>query len=80
MEGADELSDNLDAWEENTKNVFKGNINSELDAVLLNTIENYPQSIEPYLDMIEGQRMDLNKFRYKNFTEFFTKALLLNTS
>ena len=21
----DELSDNLDAWEENTKNVFKGN-------------------------------------------------------
>ena len=31
----DELSDNLDAWEENTKNVFKGNIQSELDSVLL---------------------------------------------
>jgi len=64
-----ELSDNLDEWEENTKNVFKGNIKSELDAVLLDTIEKYPQSIQPYLDMIDGQRMDLNKFRYKDFDE-----------
>ena len=65
----DELSDNLDTWEENTKNVFKGKIKSELDAVLFNTIEKYPQNIQPYLDMIEGQRMDLNKFRYKDFDE-----------
>ncbi len=65
----DELSDNLDEWEENTKNVFKGNIKSELDSVLLDTIEKYPQSIQPYLDMIDGQRMDLNKFRYKDFNE-----------
>jgi len=63
----DELSDNLDEWEENTKNVFKGKIKSELDSVLLDTIEKYPQSIQPYLDMIDGQRMDLNKFRYKDF-------------
>jgi len=65
----DELSDNLDEWEENTKNVFKGNIKSELDSVLLDTIEKYPQSIQPYLDMIDGQRMDLNKLRYKDFDE-----------
>ena len=65
----DELSDNLDEWEENTKNVFKGNIQSDLDAVLFDTIEKYPQSIDPYLDMIEGQRMDLSKFRYKSFSE-----------
>jgi len=65
----DELSDNLDEWEENTKNVFKGNIKSELDLVLLDTLEKYPQSIQPYLDMIDGQRMDLNKFRYKDFDE-----------
>ena len=65
----EELSDNLNQWEENTKNIFKGNIKSELDAVLVDTIEKYPQSIEPYLDMIEGQRMDLSKFRYKNFSE-----------
>ena len=65
----DELSDNLNEWEENTKNVFKGNIKSELDAVLFDTIEKYPQTIQPYLDMIDGQRMDLNKFRYKDFEE-----------
>ena len=53
----EELSDNLDEWEENTKNVFKGNIKSDLDSVLLDTIEKYPQSIQPYLDMIDGQRM-----------------------
>jgi len=65
----DELSDDLNAWEENTKNIFKGKIKSELDSVLLDTIEKYPQSIQPYLDMIDGQRMDLNKFRYKDFDE-----------
>ncbi|MDC2991031.1 phytoene synthase [Prochlorococcus sp. AH-736-F23] len=65
----EELSDNLDQWEENTKNIFKGNIKSDLDAVLLDTIEKYPQNIQPYLDMIDGQRMDLNKFRYKDFNE-----------
>ena len=65
----EELADNLHEWEENTKNIFKGNVKTELDAVLLDTIEKYPQSIEPYLDMIEGQRMDLNKFRYKTFAE-----------
>ena len=64
-----ELSDNLSAWEENTKNIFKGEIKSDLDAVMADTIEKYSQSIEPYLDMIEGQRMDLTKFRYKNFDE-----------
>ena len=34
-----------------------------------NLIEKYPQNIQPYLDMIDGQRMDLNKFRYKDFDE-----------
>ena len=65
----EELSDNLDSWEENIKDVFKGKITSDLDAVIADTIENFPQSIDPYLDMIEGQRMDLTKFRYKNFAE-----------
>jgi len=27
------------------------------------------KDIQPYLDMIDGQRMDLNKFRYKDFDE-----------
>jgi len=65
----EELSENLNSWEENTKNIFKGIVKTELDAVLVDTLEKYPQTIEPYLDMIAGQRMDLTKFRYKNFDE-----------
>ena len=65
----EELSDNLNSWEENTKNIFKGIVKTDLDAVLADTLEKYPQNIDPYLDMIAGQRMDLTKFRYKNFDE-----------
>ena len=36
----EELSDNLDSWEENIKDVFKGKITSDLDAVIADTIEN----------------------------------------
>ena len=64
-----ELSDSLNSWEENTKNIFKGIVKTDLDAVLSDTLEKYPQTIDPYLDMIAGQRMDLTKFRYKNFDE-----------
>ena len=64
-----ELSDRLDKWEERTKNIFKGTINDELDAVMADTLESFPQSINPYLDMIEGQRMDLNQHRYSTFKE-----------
>ena len=65
----EELSESLNSWEENTKNIFKGIVKTDLDAVLSDTLEKYPQTIEPYLDMIAGQRMDLTKFRYKNFDE-----------
>ena len=65
----EELSERLNSWEENTKNVFKGIVKTDLDAVLFDTLEKYPQTIDPYLDMIAGQRMDLTKFRYKNFDE-----------
>ena len=33
------------------------------------TLENFPQTITPYLDMIEGQRMDLNCHRYETFKD-----------
>ena len=65
----EELSESLNSWEENTKNIFKGIVRTDLDAVLSDTLEKYPQTIDPYLDMIAGQRMDLTKFRYKNFDE-----------
>ncbi len=64
-----ELSDRLDHWEERTKAIFSGQVIDELDAVMADTLQNFPQSIQPYLDMIEGQRMDLNKTRYSTFEE-----------
>ena len=64
-----ELSDRLDLWEDKTRAIFAGSINDDLDAVMADTLEKFPQSIQPYLDMIEGQRMDLEKHRYKTFKE-----------
>ncbi len=64
-----ELSDRLDQWEFKTREIFNGNLKDELDHVLADTIQKFPQSIQPYLDMIEGQRMDLEKTRYETFQE-----------
>ena len=36
---------------------------------MADTLERFPQSIQPYLDMIEGQRMDLNQHRYATFQQ-----------
>ena len=65
----EEMSDRLDKWEERTKDIFKGEVKDDLDSVMSDTIKKFPQSIEPYLDMIEGQRMDLDKTRYSTFKE-----------
>ena len=64
-----ELAERLDKWEDKTRAIFKGNIIDELDAVMIDTLENFPQTIKPYLDMIEGQRMDLNCHRYETFKD-----------
>ena len=67
-----ELARQLDLWEQNTRNLFEGKVHTDLDLVMVDTIERYQQPIEPYLDMIEGMRMDLNKMRYANFEELKT--------
>ena len=36
---------------------------------MVDTIERFPQDIQPYLDMIEGQRMDLTWTRYPRFED-----------
>ncbi len=64
-----ELSDRLDKWEERTRAIFDGQVQDGLGAVMADTISRYPQSIKPYLDMIEGQRMDLHRHRYATFEE-----------
>jgi len=65
----DELAARLDAWEQRTRELFAGKVCDGLDRVMADTLERYPQPIEPYLDMIEGQRMDLFNHRYASFAE-----------
>lgn len=65
----EELADRLDRWEERTRALFQGSVEDGLDLVMHDTLESYPQPLQPYLDMIEGQRMDLVKHRYGSFTE-----------
>jgi phytoene synthase len=65
----DELSARLDAWEARTRALFDGQVCDGLDLVMRDTLDRYPQPLQPYLDMIEGQRMDLNQHRYGSFAE-----------
>ena len=64
-----ELAERLDVWEQHTRALFAGEVRNGLDLVMRDTIERYPQPIQPYLDMIEGMRMDLAKHRYADFAE-----------
>ena len=64
-----ELAERLDRWEAKTRALFEGKVADDLDAVMVDTLERFPQSIQPYLDMIEGQRMDLTWTRYPTFKD-----------
>jgi phytoene synthase len=64
-----ELAERLDAWEQRTRALFAGQVRDGLDLVMANTLELYPQPLQPYLDMIQGMRMDLTKHRYSTFAE-----------
>ena len=63
----EELAERLDAWELRTRELFDGKVRDGLDRVMLDTLERYPQPLQPYLDMIEGMRMDLITHRYVDF-------------
>lgn len=65
----EELAERLDRWEEKTRALFEGRVEDDLDAVMVDTLERFPQGIQPYLDMIEGQRMDLTWTRYPRFED-----------
>ena len=65
----DELAARLDAWEERTRALFRGTVRDGLDRVMVDTLERYPQPLQPYLDMIEGMRMDLHQTRYGTFSD-----------
>lgn len=66
-----ELSERLDLWEARTRELFNGTVRDGLDRVMADVLERYPQPLMPYIEMIEGQRMDLAKHRYADFGELY---------
>jgi phytoene synthase len=65
----EQLAARLDHWEGRTRDLFGGVVRDGLDLVMRDTLERYPQPLQAYLDMIEGQRMDLRQHRYATFEE-----------
>ncbi|HEY9725445.1 MAG TPA: phytoene synthase [Chroococcales cyanobacterium] len=59
----------LDRWEKQLESVFAGEPMDDLDVALVDTLERYPMDIQPFRDMIAGQRMDLYRSRYETFEE-----------
>jgi len=59
----------LDQWELHTRSIFDGHAVNWLDQVMVDTLTRFNQPLQPYLDMIEGMRMDLTYSRYSTFEE-----------
>jgi 15-cis-phytoene synthase len=60
----------LDLWERQLEAMFKGTPTDNYDVALVDTIAKFPDlQIQPFRDMVAGQRMDLFKNRYESFEE-----------
>jgi len=62
-------SETLDKWEEQLESVFSGHPVDDPDVALVDTVERYGLDIQPFRDMIAGQRMDLVRDRYETFED-----------
>jgi phytoene synthase len=59
----------LDRWEENLESIFAGCPIADPDVALVDTLERFPIDIQPFRDMVAGQRMDLYRSRYESFED-----------
>jgi phytoene synthase len=59
----------LDRWEKQLESVFAGQPIDDSDVALADTLQRFPMDIQPFRDMIAGQRMDLYRSRYETFDE-----------
>lgn len=51
----------LDHWESQLESIFAGHPIEDVDVALVDTLERFTLDIQPFRDMIEGQRMDLHR-------------------
>ncbi len=61
--------DTLNKWERQLESNFAGIAVDDEDVALVHTLERFPLEIQPFRDMIDGQRMDLVRDRYQTFDE-----------
>ncbi|MGI0488997.1 15-cis-phytoene synthase CrtB [Pantanalinema rosaneae CENA516] len=59
----------LDLWERQLESIFAGHALEDADVALVDTLERFPIDIQPFRDMIAGQRMDLYRSRYATYED-----------
>nr|WP_290221713.1 phytoene synthase [Trichocoleus desertorum] len=68
-QAAQTTPETLDRWEQQLESVFAGHPLEDPDVALVDTLERFPQDIQPFRDMIAGQQMDLYRSRYETFED-----------
>ena len=61
----------LDLWEQQLESIFAGHPLENYDVALADTLQRFPMDIQPFRDMIAGQRMDLYRSRYETFEDLY---------
>lgn len=59
----------LDRWERNLESIFAGTPLADPDVALVEAVQRFNLDIQPFRDMITGQRMDLYRSRYSTYEE-----------
>jgi 15-cis-phytoene synthase len=61
----------LDLWEKQLESIFAGCPLDNYDVALVDTLHRFAIDIQPFRDMIAGQRMDLYRSRYETFEDLY---------
>jgi len=61
----------LNEWEEQLESIFTGYPVEKPDVALVDSLQRFPLDIQPFRDMIDGQRMDLKRNRYETFDDLY---------
>lgn len=68
-EAVNTTPETLDSWERDLESVFAGQPIANPDVALVDSLNRFPLDIQPFRDMIAGQRMDLYRSRYETFED-----------
>ncbi len=70
-QAATTTNETLDHWEAILEAVFSGHPVDDTDVALVDTLQQFPLDLQPFRDMIAGQRMDLRRNRYQTFDDLY---------